>query len=349
MNSIDYFSRKSSIAVCFSGTIALVALSMVAGLTANKFSRHPFPLNHERKAGIENIELERAVLLQQQKTLFVDARSPDVFNDGHIPGAFNFDYFNFDRYFMTFSEKFNRSVPFVVYCEGVSGQKNEDTCETSGLLAQQLFERGYRNVTVFEEGFAFWEKGAYAVERGAIGNNTRKPVTIPLLSYFRDFILLVIGIFALFMMRKPRIMIAVQMLLGAVFIISGSSKLFSPEKFAVIIEAYRIVPATLVPFVAVSIPWLEFFAGFALVTGLLPSSGALVIIGMHLFFIPALLYRALFLANQLGMSFFGVDFDCGCGLGENFAWVLILRDAGFLLMGLAILGARSRLRRERKR
>lgn len=348
MKIIDYFSRKSSIAACFIGAFAIIVLAIISGLTANKLSRHPLPLKQERKAGIEKIELGRAIMLHEQKLLFVDARSPDIFKDGHIPGAYNFDYFNFDGYFSAFSGKFDRSVPFVVYCEGISGPKNEDTCETSGLLAQQLFDRGYKNVMVFKQGFAFWEKGGNPVDRGEGAGSAGKRARFPFINYLRDLVMLGIGCAALFCAKKRPFLVFVQVLLGVIFIISASSKLFSPEKLAIVLESYRILPAFLIPIAAVVMPWVELFAGAMLVTGTLPSSGALVIIGMNLFFIPALSYRALFLARQLGISLFGVDFDCGCGLGENFAWVLILRDLGFLMMGAVVMVMAVRVGKKRE-
>lgn len=349
MSILDYFNKKTSIVSCFIGTTALIVLAAVAGLTVNKFSRHPLPLKQVHKTGIETIELSRAVMLHGEKVLFVDARSPDAFNDGHISGAYNFDYFNFDQYFAGFSKKFERTVSFVVYCEGISGQQNEDTCETSRLLAQQLFDRGYKNVMAFEQGFAFWEKAKYPVDRGAEAEKSGKSKKMPWVNYVRDFLMLALGLAALFMKKKPPVVAVVQILLGIIFIISASSKLFSPEKLAVILEAYRILPPSFVPFVAISMPWVELLAGLTLITGTMPSAGALTVLGMQLFFIPALSYRALFLARQLGISVFNVDFDCGCGLGENFAWVFILRDAGFLLMAAAIVETRLRFGRGRER
>jgi rhodanese-related sulfurtransferase/uncharacterized membrane protein YphA (DoxX/SURF4 family) len=343
MKILNYFTAKTTVTACFIGTIAMLVIAMVAGLAENKISRHPLAFTQNRKTGVEKIDLARARMLHDQKALFVDARSPDRFKDGHIPGARDFDYFNFDAYFNEFAKKFDRTTPFVVYCEGISGEKNEDTCETSGLLSRQLFERGYKNVTVFEQGFAFWENAGFPVDRGegtagkGGSGEAGKRGKFPLVNYFRDLVMLLIGCLALVLVKKRPFLVAVQILLGVIFIISASSKLFSPEKLAIILEAYRILPSSLVPIAAIWMPWVELITGAALVTGTLPASGALVIVGMNLFFIPALSYRALFLSHQLGLSLFGVDFDCGCGLGENFAWVLILRDLGFLMMGAAVM------------
>jgi putative oxidoreductase len=342
MKITGYFNKRSSIAVCIGGTATIVILATIAGLTANKLSRHPLPLKIERKTGIEVIDLARARMLHEQKILFVDARSPEAFNDSHIPDARNFDYLNFSRYFPEFQKKTDQSTPFVVYCEGISGEQNEDTCETSRMLAQQLFDQGYKNVMVFEQGFAFWEKDGYPLDHGTGPAHAQKRKTIPPINYLRDLGMLAIGIAALFFAKKRSAVVTVQLLLGIIFIISASSKIFSPEKLAIVLEAYRILPAALVPYAAAGVPWIELVSGTILVLGILPSAGALVIIGMNLFFIPALTYRMLFLARQLGISVFGVDFDCGCGLGENFAWVLILRDVGFLLMAAAVLLTRIR-------
>jgi uncharacterized membrane protein YphA (DoxX/SURF4 family) len=329
--------RKSSLAQCVGGVILILLLGMLCGLTANHFSKHPLKIIQKTSAGLQKIDVEKALMLYEQKNLFVDARTPDMFKDGHIPGAYNLDYYDIDKQFPGFSATHEKTTPLVAYCQGISGPHGEDTCETSRLLAELLTTRGYKHVMLFEEGFAFWENAKNPIDHGSL-SSTAANKKFPFTNYFRDLIMLVIGIAGIAFFRKNRPAIAlIQIVLGIVFIASGSSKLFHPDKLAVIIDSYRILPATLIPFAAVCMPWIEFFSGICLVFGLLPSSGALVILGMHAFFIPALSYRALFLARQLGISIFNVDFDCGCGLGENFAWVLIVRDVGFMLMGLLVL------------
>jgi uncharacterized membrane protein YphA (DoxX/SURF4 family) len=161
--------------------------------------------------------------------------------------------------------------------------------------------------------------------------------------------MLVLGIAALAMMRRRGAMTLAQVVLGAIFIYSGASKLFHADKLMVILEAYRILPPAILPLAAASVPWIEFCAGLALLSLVFAPSGALVIAGMNLFFIPALSYRAFLLTKQLGMPFANINFDCGCGLGENFAWVLVLRDAGFLFMAIAVFFAGAGLLRAGRR
>jgi uncharacterized membrane protein YphA (DoxX/SURF4 family) len=337
MKITDVLLRKSTIVQCIVGTVCILFFSILIGLAANHVSKNPLTIMQKSSTGTIKIDLKKALMLYEQKTQFIDARTPDMFSDGHIPGAYNLDYYDIDKRFGDFSAAFDRSMPMVVYCQGISGPHNEDTCETSRLLAELLTTRGYKHIVLFEQGYAFWETAKNPIDHGQSGAAV-KTKKMPAFSYFRDLVMLLIGfaIFAFFGKNRPMVA-AVQVLLGIVFIVSGSTKLFHPDKLAVIIDAYRIVPATIIPFMAVCMPWIEFISGICLAFGLLPSSGALVILGMHAFFIPALSYRALFLARQLGISLFGVDFDCGCGLGENFAWVLVLRDVGFVFMGLSVL------------
>ena len=53
-------------------------------------------------------------------------------------------------------------------------------------------------------------------------------------------------------------------LLGGVFIYAGSTKLLEPETFAVLIEAYGVLPEILLMPVAVALPALEVTAGIGL-------------------------------------------------------------------------------------
>lgn len=318
------------------GAAALSVLSVIGGLSINSLSRHPMPVFSSLKQTIRNVPLTAAYQLYKQKVLFVDARTEEDYGDGHILNAVHLDFYRFNEYFEEFYARYDPAVKMVVYCHGISGLHHEDTCETSRFLAVRLKESGYNNVMVFEEGITFWQGAKYPVSRA---DNMKKADSekMPVVNYFRDLVMLVIGI-AIFLLKKNKNLIVVcQLLLGAIFIISGSTKLFHPEELLIIIDAYRILPQALVPFVSIVMPWLEFICGIALLLGIAPASGALLISGMNLFFIPALSYRAYITAVQYGTSFFEVGFDCGCGLGENYAWVLSLRDAGFLLIGVTVM------------
>ncbi len=156
------------------------------------------------------------------------------------------------------------------------------------------------------------------------------------LEYLRDLGMLVFGILCLVFRKKRYMAIAGQLILGAVFIIAGR-KVGATRELTDIIRAYGILPPSLILPAAIALPWVELLAGLMLITGVFPKAGASVITAMNAMFIPALLYRSAVVASKDGLSFFAVSFNCGCGLGENLAWVLILRDVGYLLIGLSVI------------
>ena len=88
--------------------------------------------------------------------------------------------------------------------------------------------------------------------------------------------------------------------LGIIFLYSGMTKLLVPEQFAVLIEAYGLVPDPLLMPVALLLPALEVLAGAGLMVDLRGSLG--VIAGLLLLFVAILGYGI----------FLGLDVDCGC-------------------------------------
>lgn len=88
--------------------------------------------------------------------------------------------------------------------------------------------------------------------------------------------------------------------LGTVFIYSGATKLLAPGTFAVLIEAYGLVPEILLMPVAVCLPLMEVLAGIGLLVEVRGSLGAIT--GLLVLFVAILGY---------GIRM-GLDVDCGC-------------------------------------
>jgi len=88
--------------------------------------------------------------------------------------------------------------------------------------------------------------------------------------------------------------------LGAVFIYAGSIELMAPRAFAVLIDAYGILPVGLLMPVAITLPALEVVAGIGLIFDIKGSLS--IIAGLMVTFISILAYG-------VGM---GLDIDCGC-------------------------------------
>mgnify|MGYP001822189547 FL=1 len=87
---------------------------------------------------------------------------------------------------------------------------------------------------------------------------------------------------------------------GAIFIYAGNLKLLEPKTFVVLIEAYGIVPETLLMTEAIILPAFEVAAGIGL---LFDIEGSLAVItGLLVLFIGILGYGI----------WMGLDVDCGC-------------------------------------
>jgi rhodanese-related sulfurtransferase len=89
--------------------------------------------------------------------LFVDARPPDDYGEGHIKGSVSLPTMEFDRHIDTFMQLYDLDKPMVTYCSG-------RTCEDSHHLAQLLMERGYLNISVMIDGFSGWQAKGYPIE-----------------------------------------------------------------------------------------------------------------------------------------------------------------------------------------
>ena len=89
--------------------------------------------------------------------LFVDARSFEDFNEGHVKGAVSLPVGQYDDQIDLFLEVHDLDSPIVTYCSG-------RTCEDSHSLAQLLMERGYMNISVMIDGFPGWEAKGYPID-----------------------------------------------------------------------------------------------------------------------------------------------------------------------------------------
>ena len=89
--------------------------------------------------------------------LFVDARSIEDYNGGHIKGAVSLPVGQYEEQIDAFLERYGLDRPIVTYCSG-------RTCEDSHHLAQLLMERGYLNISVMIDGFPGWATKGYPID-----------------------------------------------------------------------------------------------------------------------------------------------------------------------------------------
>ena len=156
--------QKRSIVECIGILLFATALALGTnffrsdGLTLLR--PKPLPVSAEDNQG-DSIPLQTLKgKLQQPGVIILDARSPEEFAEGHIPGAKNLPYYEFAEKASVVLKKIPFDREIIAYCEGLECTNAED-------LAFLLKENGYVQVKVFEGGWEEWTKKGMPVKRGA--------------------------------------------------------------------------------------------------------------------------------------------------------------------------------------
>lgn len=154
--------------------IILVVVSVALALAANTFSPKGIALvgqwdiakgvisaSPAGDAADRPEEIDSVVrakdLFDKEDVLFVDARSQNHYENGHIPGAVPLPVGQFEERIESFLNRYPSEQPIVIYCSG-------RTCEDSHDLAQFLSDVGFTNVRIFIDGFPGWEAQGYPIE-----------------------------------------------------------------------------------------------------------------------------------------------------------------------------------------
>lgn len=124
----------------------------------------------------------------------------------------------------------------------------------------------------------------------------------------------------------------VRWYLGGLFILASVHKILDPGAFAIDIATYQMLPLWTVNATAITLPWLELFAGAMLCLGWRTPGAMMAVLGMLLAFVVALLAA---LARDL-------DLSCGCfaatGMeADPISWWTVLRDLVWIAMALYVL------------
>jgi uncharacterized membrane protein YphA (DoxX/SURF4 family) len=128
-----------------------------------------------------------------------------------------------------------------------------------------------------------------------------------------------------------------RLVVGGVWIAAGSLKLFDPLASVKAVDAYELLPTSLVEPVGYLLPPLEVVVGVALVLGMLTRGAAVV---------SAVLFAA-FIAGIASVWARGMEIDCGCfggggsepGAASDYPWE-IARDTGLLALSLFLVWLR---------
>lgn len=255
--------------------------------------------------------------------LFIDAREPDEFNEGHILNAINIPFENIEDYeyehildslanLVAIKKSSTNSISFVdkfliVYCSGEGCSLSEDWAYTMSNYGP--FHDGI-TIFYFEEGFPVWKDLGYPID--IIESNVSNVVSVdkkPFLNFIDYIIILSMIIISIIYFNdsyKPYIPILARLLLGFIFIYFSWDKILDPKLFTGVIQNYDIVPFGLEGLIALVLPYIEFLIGLFLIIGVFIDISAVISLVLLVMFII-----------MIGQAYLrGKSIDCGCLLSD---------------------------------
>ena len=161
----------------FPAGTASPARPAVAGTNSGAVTPAQFLAEQMKAKGLQLLENDRAAQLfrdprfKQDIIVFIDARDEEHYQQGHIPGAYEFDPYRPEKYFDTVLPLCQKAEQIVVYCNG-------GDCDDSESAAILLRDVGIpnKNLFVFGGGITKWTTDNLPVETGARNSgNLRKP------------------------------------------------------------------------------------------------------------------------------------------------------------------------------
>ena len=162
---------RSEIAAVIVGALALVIGSAAIGIVVNQVSPRGIPLFSTTATadsppapalpkGMRGVDLPEArSSFDEHAALFLDARSPEDYAEGHVPGALSLPAYEFDGRFPDIADRVEEAQSIIVYCDGVE-------CSDSIHVAERLVEYGFSHVAVFESGWRAWAESGAPVSEG---------------------------------------------------------------------------------------------------------------------------------------------------------------------------------------
>ena len=142
-------------------TIFIILISVAIGSAVNLIRPDGIPFvgtwSMADKLATENgdtmaIPLEdAAALFAENAAVFLDARTPAEYDQGHIQGAVNLPWHEVDNYFETVIMTLDPESMVITYCDG-------EACSLSHDLALFLKDLGFARVKVLVNGWTLWKE-----------------------------------------------------------------------------------------------------------------------------------------------------------------------------------------------
>ena len=145
----------------------ILLASVIFGLGRNYFSETPLLLFrvHERTVKPEKqIQFSEAdadfvrQLSVDPGTVLIDARLPELFSRGHIPGAVNLPVSSFAKTLPPHLPRLLSARLIIVHCGG-------PLCDDAVDLAGRLYEKGFKDILVYRGGLEDWQRRGNAIVR----------------------------------------------------------------------------------------------------------------------------------------------------------------------------------------
>ena len=142
---------------------SILFISVLVSVAYNQFRSEPLSLVKKKiqiltevpsldgmllEPTITGININLAQTLFENNVIFIDARSEEYFNEGHIPNAICKD--DFDSLVVQLENILGMDDPFVVYC-------SDDDCGSSEELSYELQSYGFNNIYLFKGGWKEWQ------------------------------------------------------------------------------------------------------------------------------------------------------------------------------------------------
>ena len=146
--------------------MAVIALAgALAGLAFNAVSPTKIPVVPKAKETVRGFQMvttdEVKFYITEKGANLLDARSPEEFSLGHIPGALSLPDEDFEASFTKVQDALRKAPYLIIYCSGGS-------CATSEHLADKLTVRGIsgERILIYGDGFPGWMRAKNPIESG---------------------------------------------------------------------------------------------------------------------------------------------------------------------------------------
>ena len=163
--------RQGIIVVLLGGVLGVIANSSapwgipwvarprtLATASDSLLARHTAPAANGAVVEPLSITLSQAkVLFDRDQAIFIDARPPYEYDEGHISGALNIPFEEIE-YYRAEIEELPRDKILVVYCDG-------ESCDLSVHLGDELAKRGFTEVRVFFGGWGAWGRAGFPITK----------------------------------------------------------------------------------------------------------------------------------------------------------------------------------------